>query len=71
MLVLAVLVTYMIIIPFITVATEVNLKSDLTQTFPDTYSNEEYGIFIWVQHLHRLMKRQRKVFLKSQLFYKV
>ena len=48
---------------------KVNLKSDLTQTFPDTYSNWQYDIFIWVKHLHRLMKRQRKVFLKSQLFY--
>ena len=48
---------------------EVNFKSDLTQTFPDTYSSRQHGIFIWRKHLECLMKRQRNVILKSELFY--
>ena len=49
----------------------VNFKSDFTQTFPDTYSNQRYAIFMCEKHLHCLMIPQLNVVFLGLPDYKV
>ena len=49
----------------------VNFKSDFTQTFPDTYSNQRYAIFMCEKHLYCLMIPQLNVVFLGLPDYKV
>ena len=49
----------------------VNFKSDSTQTFPDTYSNQRYAIFMCEKHLYCLMIPQLNVVFLGLPDYKV
>ena len=50
---------------------EDNFKSDSTQTFPDTYSNQQYAIFRCKNHQHRLMIPQTNILFLGLPDYKV